>query len=218
MAFDIRNFSRASAASNTGVIEYEGVDINGPAIFSYQSSVDTVAEIVAADYFAAAVYELAIKDLIWIVGTDGTTLYQVDSIDRLSATVTLVTVSSLALVGTANIQDDAVTTVKLDDDAVTNAKLADDAVSLENLDDGIAPSHVVKYADSVTSTGGNATEAFTVTGALATDLPQVTMVDNGSNDVAVLQAAVSADTLTVTFDADPGNDAIISYSLLRASA
>ena len=84
------------------------------------------------------------------------------------------------------------------------------------LDAALQPSHVVKFAAQVTTAGGAAAEAITVTGALATDLAFVQLVDPGTNTVAVVQAAVTADTLTVTFDADPGNDAIINYQIIRA--
>ena len=121
--------------------------------------------------------------------------------------------------GTTNdLADGSVTTAKLAADAVTNAKLADTAVSLENLDSGVAPSHVVKFAANYTTTGGAAAEAITVTGALATDIPFVMLQDDGTNNVSVLSAAVTADTLTVTFSGDPSNDTVISYQLLRAAA
>lgn len=96
--------------------------------------------------------------------------------------------------------------------------LEDDSVSLENLDDGIAPSHVIKFAAQYTTTGGSASEAITVTGALATDLAFVQVVDDGTAGVTVLQAAVTSNTLTVTFSADPGNDTIINYQIIRAAA
>jgi hypothetical protein len=58
-----------------------------------------------------------------------------------------------------------------------------------------------------------------VTGALAaSDRAFVQVVDNGTNNVTVLQAVVTNDTLTVTFSADPGNDTIINYQLIRAAA
>ena len=91
------------------------------------------------------------------------------------------------------------------------------AVDLGMLSAGIAPSHVVKFAAQHTTTGGAAAEAITVTGALATDLAFVQLVDDGTANVSVLNAVVTADTLTVTFSADPGNDAIINYQLLRAA-
>ncbi len=92
------------------------------------------------------------------------------------------------------------------------------AIELSMLDSGISPSHVVKFAGQPTTAGGGAAEAITVTGALATDLAFVQMVDDGTNNVTIVNAVVTADTLTVTFSADPGNDTVINYQLLRAAA
>lgn len=91
------------------------------------------------------------------------------------------------------------------------------AVDLAMLSSGITPSHVVKFADQETTVGGAAAEAFTVTGAAATDLAFVQIVDNGTNNVTVLQAVVTLNTLTVTFSADPGADCVFNYQLLRAA-
>lgn len=92
-------------------------------------------------------------------------------------------------------------------------------VLLAMLGTGIAPAAVIKFANQVTTVGGAADEAFTVTGAVAaTDRAFVQVVDNGTNNVTVLQAVVTTNTLTVTFSADPGNDCIINYQLIRAAS
>lgn len=77
-------------------------------------------------------------------------------------------------------------------------------------------SHVVKFAGQETTAGGSASESFTVTGALATDLAFVQVVNDGTNNVTVLQADVSADSLDVTFSGDPSSDTVINYQILRA--
>jgi len=93
------------------------------------------------------------------------------------------------------------------------------SITLASLASGITPSHVIKYAAKVTTVGGAAAEAFTVTGAVAaTDLAFVQIVDNGTSNVTVLQAVVTNNTLTVTFSANPGNDTIINYQIIRAAA
>jgi hypothetical protein len=97
--------------------------------------------------------------------------------------------------------------------------LAPASVALSNLATGIAPAAVIKFAAQYTTTGGAATEAITVTGAVAaTDRAFVQMVDNGTNNVTVLQAVVTNNTLTVTFSGDPGADTIINYQLIRAAS
>lgn len=104
---------------------------------------------------------------------------------------------------------------------LTNAgvtALAAGSVALANLAAGITPSHVVKFAGQPTTTGGAAAEAFTVTGAAATDLAFVQVVNNGTANVTAIQAVVTTNTLTVTFSADPGADTVFNYQLLRAAA
>jgi hypothetical protein len=92
------------------------------------------------------------------------------------------------------------------------------AIDLAMLSAGIAPSHVVVFAGQPTTAGGGAGEAITVTGAAATDLAFVQMVDDGTNNTTIVNAVVTLNTLTVTFSADPGADAVINYQILRAAS
>lgn len=197
MAFDVNYMGRVSTSANNSTQKmwvYNGTSTG---------SNEAVATIAASGYFNAfqvnmtlGLGPLGLDDVIIIHGNDASAMYSV------TAVVTNVTVSAFAavgVVGTANIQDAA----------VTLAKLAA----------GITPSHVIKFADQVTTAGGAAAEVITVTGAVAaTDRAFVQVVDNGTNNVTVLQAVVTADTLTVTFSADPGNDAVINYQLIRAAS
>lgn len=83
----------------------------------------------------------------------------------------------------------------------------------------VRPSHMIVFAGSPTTVGGAAAEAFAVVGAVAaTDKAYVQITDNGTNNVTALQAVVTNDTLTVTFSADPGNDCIFNYQIIRATA
>jgi len=120
-------------------------------------------------------------------------------------------------VTTDKIVDDAVTTAKILDDAVTTAKILDANVTLAKLAAAIAPSHVVKFAAQHTTTN-DTTNAIEVVGALDTDLVFVQMVDNGTNSVTIVDAVVTADTLSVTFSGAPSTDTIINYQLIRATA
>ena len=48
---------------------------------------------------------------------------------------------------------------------------------------------------------------------------QITLKDNGTSNVTILQASITAaNTLTVTFSADPWTDTVIYYTIFRASA
>lgn len=183
---------------------------------------EAVATVAASAYFNDVMQNLTdgvglfdLGDVLIVNGNDASGFYLVSAV---TTNVALTAFAAAGSVDTANIADGAITTAKLDADAVTNAKLADDAVSLENLDSGIAPSHVVLYGGQPTTAGGAAAEAITVTGAAATDLAFVTMVDQGSNTVSIVKAVVTTNTLTVTFSADPGNDAVINYVLFRAAS
>ena len=92
-------------------------------------------------------------------------------------------------------------------------------IDLAMLSAGITPAAVIKFFGQVTTVGGAAAEAFTVTGAVAaTDRAFVQVVNNGTSNVTVLQAVVTADTLTVTFSADPVADTVINYQIIRAAA
>ncbi len=103
--------------------------------------------------------------------------------------------------------------------AITTAKILNANVTLAKLAAGITPSHVIKFANQVTTVGGSATEAFTVTGAVAaTDRAFVQIVNNGTNNVTVLQAVVTTNTLTLTFSGDPAADTVFNYQLIRAAA
>lgn len=84
---------------------------------------------------------------------------------------------------------------------------------------GIQPSSMIVFSGTPTTVGGAAAEAFVVAGAVAaTDHAFVQIVDNGTANVTALQAVVTANTLTVTFSGNPGNDCIFNYQIIRATA
>lgn len=127
--------------------------------------------------------------------------------------------SANILVGSAG--NVATATAVTGDVTISNAgvtTIAAGAVDLAMLSAGITPSHVIKFAAQHTTVGGAAAEAIAVAGALVTDLAFVQLVNDGTANVSVLNAVVTADTLTVTFSADPGNDAVINYQIIRAAA
>lgn len=218
MAFNVDYIGRVNTSANSQALKVW--TYNGTATGTNEA----VATIVASGYFNAFQQKLtsgsefgplAVGDVFFIHGNDASGMYTVTSI---STNVALTAFASAGTIDTANLADGAVTTVKLAADAVDNTKLADDAVSLENLDAGITPSHIVVYAGQPTTAGGGAAEAITVTGAAATDLAFVQMVDDGTNNTTIVNAVVTTNTLTVTFSGDPGADAVINYQLLRAAS
>lgn len=110
-------------------------------------------------------------------------------------------------------------TLTIANDAITTAKILAANVTLAKLAAGITPSHVIKFANQVTTVGGAAAEAFTVTGAVgATDRAFVQVVNDGTGNVTVLQAVVTNNTLTVTFSANPQSDTVINYQIIRVAS
>lgn len=76
------------------------------------------------------------------------------------------------------------------------------------------PSHDIFAAGTVATVGGAAAEAFTVTGAQAGDIALVTYSATDDTDV-ITKAVVTANTLTVTFSANPLAAHGIHYIILR---
>lgn len=140
MAFEILRFVRQTSAYNAGQISTTfnpnspTVLENGPAMFSYASATDNIAAIGAANYFSDVCYELSVNDLIFCVGSDASVFYQVATVNRDAGTITVVSAFPSGVIGTANINNLAVTTAKLADGAVTTIKLADEAVTSAKLD------------------------------------------------------------------------------------
>lgn len=127
--------------------------------------------------------------------------------------------ATMANTGALTIANSAISAAKIASNAVTTAKILDANVTLAKLASGITPAAVIKFFGQATTVGGSATEAITVTGAVAaTDRAFVQVVDNGTNNVTVLQAVVTTNTLTITFSGDPGSDCIVNYQLIRVTS
>ncbi len=102
--------------------------------------------------------------------------------------------------------------------ALGSAALGAGSVLLAALGSGIAPSHIVKFAGKHTTTGGSASEAFTVSGVLSSDIVFVTLQAQGVTPRTVLTAAPTSNTITVVFSGDPSSDHVVSYQVLRAAS
>lgn len=106
MAYDRDNWSRQTDAMNTG-------GTAGLAIFSYRTGADNGAAVSGANYFANAVRDLDVGDLVFAEASDGFLSLQVAALDKDAGTITTSSTGLTAAVGTANIEDDAVTSDKL---------------------------------------------------------------------------------------------------------
>lgn len=97
--------------------------------------------------------------------------------------------------------------------------IQNDAISQEHLDDGILPSHVVKYAGKHTWTGSGATAQASVSGVAATDVVVASISTKPTQAAYLVAAAPGTDVIDFELSAaNTGNDAVISYSVLRAAA
>lgn len=121
MAFNKDYLARSSVALNTGMVIVSGSEPAAPTIFTYRSAADAIATIVAADYFASAVYQLSLNDMIYISGSDAVGMYIVTTLDRAAGSIELTSASLTGTVNTANIATGAVTSAKLADGLVQSA-------------------------------------------------------------------------------------------------
>lgn len=78
-------------------------------------------------------------------------------------------------------------------------------------------SHFVFAAGEFTTAGGDADEAITVTGAVATDIVLVTLQTAGAVPVTIIDAAAGVDVIDVDMSADPSTDHVLSFMVLRAT-
>lgn len=102
--------------------------------------------------------------------------------------------------------------------SIAAGDIAAGAVTLAKLASGITPSHVVKYAGTFTTLGGDATEVITVTGLAATDIVDVVVKTSGATPRTILAWAVTTNTITVTMSGDPSTDHVLQYVAHRAAA
>lgn len=140
MAFLQQRFVRHTNAFNAGQIsttfnpDATVILQNGPAFFSYASNTDSVATISAANYFSTVVYDLAVNDLIYVSGSDSMVFLEVATVNNDAGTITTVSAFPSGTIGTANIQNLAVTQAKIANNAVGSGQIANDAVGSTQLD------------------------------------------------------------------------------------
>jgi len=94
------------------------------------------------------------------------------------------------------------------------------SVTLAMLAAGITPAAICVYAGSKTTAGGAASEDITVAGVLATDIIIVTIQNNGTNNVTLLESKAKAGdgAITCVFSGNPGADCVINVTAFRAAA
>ena len=202
MSFNILNWGKISANTNPGLNalwSYNAFTCNQTA--ADPSAVgDTIADTEVDGYFNARLGLVNVGDMIFVYATDGNAILVVNSAS------TTITTSAFP---NSVVPSDSITTAMLQNGAVTLAKLAS----------GVAPSHVAKFGDKITWSGGGTSLATTVTGVLATDIVMATLQNHGTQGTTFLQVAPSANTLTATIStANTSNDLVYSYIVFRAAA
>lgn len=88
----------------------------------------------------------------------------------------------------------------------------DDA--LDNLAAALGGFQIVN-AQLHTTVGGAAAEDVSISGVLATDVVLAVVADDGTNDTTIVSAAAGADKVTITYSADPGDDAVTNIVVIR---
>lgn len=83
------------------------------------------------------------------------------------------------------------------------------------IDTQVAAQQIVA-SGNFTTVGGDANEAITVSGALATDIAIVTLKTAGSTPRTILTAAAATNAINLVFSGDPAADHVVSYLLVRA--
>lgn len=116
MAFTIANWGSTSTSLNAGqetITPFGGSPTveNTCNVFTYISPNDTVATIIAANYFLKQYASLSVGDIIWGSGTDASFAVQVTA--STSSSVTVASMGLTTSINTANIVNGAVTYAKI---------------------------------------------------------------------------------------------------------
>lgn len=96
--------------------------------------------------------------------------------------------------------------------------IADGSVTLNKLAPGVIPGSIIYLAGTTGAYGGGGTSnAFTITGIAATDAVSA-VIRASTNAVSIAKAVPTANTLTITFSADPGAGTTVDYIIARAAS
>ncbi len=175
MAFLQQSLGRQSASGNTPVVTLtSGVVVGSPNWFAYQSATDAIATIAASGYFNSQVATFAVNDVIYVVGSDANAWYSVATNN--GSVITLSAFSLAGPVGTANIEDGAVTAAKLASDSVTTVKILAANVTSAKIDP-----QVIQFASGTISLA-NFIAMYTT--------PQILVAAPGSGKLIVAERVV----------------------------
>lgn len=122
-------------------------------------------------------------------------------------------------VASATIASDSVTTTELANASVATLNIIDANVTLAKLAAGITPSHVAKFAGTITWSGSGAALDTAIAGVAATDKVSCTFRVAPTQAAYIASAIPSAGHLVITLSAaNTGNQAQIDYVVFTAAA
>jgi hypothetical protein len=138
MAFTIANWACVSSSLNQGqetITPFGGSPTveNAPNIFMYGSPNDTVATIEAANYFLPQYASLSVGDWIMGFGTDASFAVQITAVS--STSVTVESTGLTTNIGTANIQNNAVTYAKIQQTSAGDVLIGNPTGSAANVEE-----------------------------------------------------------------------------------
>lgn len=151
------------------------------------------------------------------VSIDNAGVTTVDSIDMEVATITNIASTEIPIGTAAGV---VVFNALSGDVTMNNAgvvTIGAAKILLGMLGAGITTVSRALYDQLYTTVGGAATEVITLAGVVATDRVQVTLANDGTNNVSVLSAFTGVGNVSVVFSADPGNDAIINLLVTKTT-
>jgi hypothetical protein len=196
--------------SNTGVATVDAIDLETATVTGIADTEILIGTGAGTAAFATLSGDVTISN---------TGVATVDAIDLETATVTGIADTEI-LIGTG--AGTAAFATLSGDVTISNtgvATIGSGVVEKTMLATGVKANFMDMFLDdSFTTVGGAAAEVISVPGVVGTDKVIVSLYDAGTNTVSIASAVAGTDQITVTFSADPGNDAVIAYVVKRATA
>jgi hypothetical protein len=140
MTFNPNNWA---VISESGVIPsltlQSGFVVGAPGLYTYQSGTETLATISAANYFAPIANILTVNDLMYIVGSDGESLFVVTSV---SETPMSVSISQILLPGYIHGPASSTDTAVVRWNGTTGTLIEDSGVLIDSSNNTVTPGNL----------------------------------------------------------------------------
>ena len=190
MAFTNNTWARVS----TGTYDV------APVIFAYQTH-DSLSTVTASGYFNDAP-EVGNNDIIIVTAGSVAQMLQTTLTGTTFTTTVVNQVPPSNSIDSEHYVDGSIDTVHLADNSITAVKQASGTYPL--------------YSKLYTTTGGGTSETITFSGLLTTDIVLVHRHTKGATPVTCQESKISAaDTISLTFSADPSTDHKFNIAVFR---